>query len=154
MICMCAFCVLYRWGSLYIYSFRVCRPVIFRIRSTWCFFFLGRSHNQLCGWILHDHDGALSNIRFQEHLAQTTNIACSTTVQWLGWCVTWETDDTIWIRLIFFNYIHNHSYICVHFQHGPLKTLTNFPSQISGEVQWPLILTGSDVCSWKGQKAS
>ena len=118
------------------------------------FFFLGRSHNQLCGWILHDHDGALSNIRFQEHLAQTTNIACSTTVQWLGWCVTWETDDTIWIRLIFFNYIHNHSYICVHFQHGPLKTLTNFPSQISGEVQWPLILTGSDVCSWKGQKAS
>lgn len=87
-------------------------------------------------------------------LAQTTNIACSTTVQWLGWCVTSETDDTIWIRLIFFNYIHNHSYICVHFQHGPLKTLTNFPSQISGEVQWPLILTGSDVCSWKGQKAS
>lgn len=74
----------------------------------------------------------------------------------LGWCVTSETDDTIWIRLNFFqlhSYIYIYIYLCT-FPTWSTQDLDNFPTQISGELEWPLIFTGSDVCSWKGQKTT
>lgn len=101
-------------------------------------------------------------LSFQERLAQTTNIACSTTAQWLGWCVTWEqiqyrNPHTHNLYYIWYEYVLYFSirfiYLCT-FPTWSTQDLDNFPTQISGEVEWPLIFTGSDVCSWKEQKAT
>lgn len=102
---MCAFCVLYIGGVHYTFTALELSAGDFPL----VFFFFFRQESQPALWM----DSPWPWWHLVKHtlsrLARTTNIARSTTVQWIGWCVTWETDDTIWmrwVRLIFFNYIH------------------------------------------------
>ena len=151
---MCAFLFFkYTWGSLYIYSFGIVGrwfsesdPLGLLSAGVTTSFVDGFSMTMMAPCQTYAFASGTDNKHSLFHNSPVTWMVC-----YIG--NRWYNMNTSQFVSITFICIYIYIYLCT-FPTWSTQDLDNFPTQISGELEWPLIFTGSDVCSWKGQNTT